>query len=118
MFLSALLITAFVSFVTSAVTYFFAKIKIFSCALLLFYGTNFFLSFFLLNTHITLFIIIIILFLAFPIICLLIFVVDTYRALFCTDTSFVLVIVWLLMPPFFMINLIVYTFRIIHAGNV
>lgn len=115
MFLSALLITASVSLAISAVTYFFAKIKIFSCTLLLFYIANFFLSFLLLNTHPTFFITIIILFLAFPIICLLIFVADTYYALFCTDTSFVLVIVWLLMPAFFMINLIVYIFRILHV---
>ena len=114
--LYALLIPAFVSLMASAISYFFAKTKLFSFALLLFYTCNTIFSYLLLyNHHSILFYTIGTSFVAFPIICLIIFALDTHYALFSTDSSFVLVIVWLFIPTFFVINLIVYLVKIIHA---
>lgn len=111
-----LLIIAAVSLIASGASYFFAKIKVFSLTLLLFYASNTFLSFLLLHDHhIILLYTIATLFVAFPIICLITFVLDRYCALFCIDTSFVLVIVWLLMPSLFIVNLLIYIIKIIHA---
>jgi hypothetical protein len=115
-FLFLLTVIALVSLAVSAVSYFFAKTKILLFAFLVFYATNFFLSFFLFyDFHLILFIAITTLFLAFPVSCIVIFSLDTFYALFCTDTSFVFVIVWLLMPIFFIINLISYIITIVHA---
>lgn len=111
-----LLIIAVVSLIASGTSYFFAKIKVFSLTLLLFYASNTILSFLLLyNHHVVLLYTIVTLFVAFPIICLITFVLDRYCALFCIDTSFVLVIVWLLMPSLFIVNLLIYIIKIIHA---
>lgn len=104
------------SLVLSAVSYFFAKIKILLFTLLLFYASNFFLSFFMFyDFHPILFIAIITIFLVLPVGCIIIFCLDTCYALFCTDTSFVFVIVWLLMPVFFVINLVSYILTMSHA---
>lgn len=106
---------AFVSLIASAGSYFCAKTRILSFALVLFYACNTFLSSFLFLNHPILFCIIGIFFVALPVICLILFALDTHYALFCTDTSFVFVIVWLLMPMFFFINLACYLFNVIHA---
>jgi hypothetical protein len=50
-----------------------------------------------------------------PIICLILFALDTHYALFCIDTSFVFMIVWPFIAMFFFINLICYLFHVIHA---
>lgn len=115
-FFYVLLLIAFASLVASAITYFFAKIKTFSFTLLLFYTCNTFLSFSLIhNQHIVFFYTIAIFLIAFPVICLMLFALDTLYGLFCTDTSFVLVIVWLLIPALFIVNLISYILKVIHA---
>ena len=113
--LYVLLIIAFVTLIASAVTYFFAKARLLSCTLLLFYTSNTFLSFLLFSHQTVLFSVIVTLFVALPIICLIIFAVDMYFAIFCTDTSFVFVLVWLLMPLFFIINLVRYILKIVHG---
>ena len=114
--LYALLIIAFVSLIISAASYFFAKIKMFSCTLLLFYTANTILSFLLLHDHhIILLYTIATLFIAFPIICLTTFVLDRYCALFCIDTSFVVFIAWLFIPALFIVNLIIYITKTLHA---
>lgn len=110
-----LLVIAFVTLIASAVTYFFAKARLLSCTLLLFYTSNTFLSFLLFFHQTILFSVIVTLFVALPIICLIIFAVDMYFAVFCTDTSFVFVLVWLLMPLFFIINLVRYILKIVHG---
>lgn len=110
-----LIIIAFVSLIASAVSYFFAKIRVLSFSLVLFYTCNTFLSSVLYSNHPILFCIIGTVFVALPVICLIIFALDTHYALFCTDTSFVFVIVWLLIPAFFVINLMRYFFTTIHA---
>lgn len=115
-FFYVLLLIAFASLIASAISYFLAKIKIFSFTLLLFYTGNTLLSFFLIhNHHIAFFYIIIIFLVAFPIICLLLFALDIRYALFCIDTSFALVIVWLLIPVLFIVNLISYILKVVHV---
>jgi len=112
----ALLTIAFVTLIASAVSYFFTKPRILSFTLVLFYTCNTFLSSLLFYDHLTiLFYIIIVIFVALPIICLITFALDTHYALFCTDTSFVFVLVWFFIPAFFIVNLIRYLFKIIHA---
>lgn len=110
-----LLVIAFITLIASAVSYFFAKARLLSCTLLLFYTSNTFLSFLLFSHQTVLFSVIVTLFVALPIICLIIFAVDMYFAIFCTDTSFVFVLVWLLMPLFFIINLVRYILKIVHG---
>ncbi len=113
---SVLLAAAFLSLAASAVSYFFAKAKLFLFTLLVFYTSNAFLSFILFYGHQTiLFYTIIILFIVFPIICLIIFVLDRYHALFCTDTSFIIVLVWLFIPMLFAVNLMVSLLKVIHV---
>ena len=112
---NVLLIIAFVSLLVSAGSYFFAKIKILSFTLFLFYTCNTFLSSLLFLNHPLLFCIIGIFFIALPIICLILFALDTHYALFCIDTSFVFMIVWPFIAMFFFINLICYLFHVIHA---
>lgn len=107
--LYVLLIMAFAFLIAAAVSYFFAKTKLFSFTLLLFYTFNTCFSFSLLyNHHSILFYTIVIIFVALPIICLITFALDTHYALFCIDTSFAVFIVWLLIPALFTINLIIY----------
>lgn len=97
-------------------SYFFAKTKTFLFTLLLFYTCNTFLSFFLIHNYsIILFYTIIIFLVAFPIICLILFVLDIRYALFCVDTSFVVILVWLLLPVLFVANLISYLLTVIYA---
>lgn len=98
---NVLLIIAFVSLLVSAGSYFFAKIKILSFTLFLFYTCNTFLSSLLFLNHPLLFCIIGIFFIALPIICLILFALDTHYALFCIDTSFVFMIVWPFIAMFF-----------------
>ena len=113
--LYVLLITAFVFLLVSAASYFFVKKKVFLFSVLLFYSCSVLLSHLLLLNHPVIFYIIIALLVAFPIICLIIFVFDVYRALFCIDTSFVFVVVWLLMPALFVVNFVIYVVNIIYA---
>ncbi|MEP9411596.1 MAG: hypothetical protein HRF42_09350 [Candidatus Brocadia sp.] len=113
--LYVLLIIASATLAASAVTYFFARTKLFSCMLILFYASCTLLSFLLFHTHQTvLFYVIVAIFVILPIACLTLFAVDMYFAVFCTDTSFVFVLVWLLIPMFFIINLIGYLARVIR----
>ncbi len=115
-FFHALLLIAFVSLTASAVSYFFAKIKLFSFTLLLFYTCNTFLSFFLIyNNHAVFFYTIVIFLIVFPVICLILFALDVHYGLFCIDTSFVLVFVWLLTPVLFIVTLVSYILKVIHA---
>lgn len=114
--LYVLLIIAFAFLIAAAVSYFFAKTKLFSFTLLLFYTFSACLSFSLLyDNHSILFYTVVIIFVVLPIICLITFALDIHYALFCIDTSFAVVIVWLLIPALFIINLIAYIIRIIHA---
>lgn len=109
MLLAKLVIIAFFSLAASAISYFFAKIKLFSFLLLLFYTCNTILLFLLLSDHhIILFFSLITVFVAIPVVSLLTFAVDVHYALFCTDTSFLLVIVWLLMPFSFIVTFFLY----------
>ena len=116
MSLYLLLLISFASLIASAISYFFAKRKTFSFTLLLFYTCNTFLSFSLIhNNHAIFFYTIVMFLIVLPIICLLLFALDVYYGLFCTDTSFVLVFVWLLIPVLFIVNLISYILTVIHA---
>lgn len=115
-FFSASLLIAFASLTASAIAYFFSRIKAFSFALLLFYTCNTILSFFLIHNHHVLFFYLIIIFLVlFPLLCLILFALDVRYGLFCIDTSFAVVFVWLLMPLFFTVNLFLYIVKIFHA---
>ncbi|MBM4066583.1 MAG: hypothetical protein FJ266_13250 [Planctomycetes bacterium] len=113
--LYVLLLIAFASLIASAISYFFAKIKLFSFALLLFYTCNTFLSFFLVHNHAVFFYTIVMFLIVLPILCLILFALDVHYGLFCIDTSFVLVIVWLLMPVLFVVSLVSYILKVIHA---
>ncbi len=114
--LYVLLIIAFAFLLAAAASYFFAKTKLFSFTLLLFYIFNACISFSLFyNHHVIIFYVIVVIFIALPIICLITFAFDVHYALFCIDTSFAVVVVWLLIPAFFAVNLIAYIVRIIHA---
>ena len=107
--ISGLFIIAFFLFIIAAVSYFFAKTKTFSFALLLFYACNTYLSQILLyHPHPLLFYIIITLFLIFPLVCLILFALDVRYGLFCTDTTFIIIFVWLLIPAYLMTNIILY----------
>lgn len=111
-----ILIIAFASLIAAAICYFFARIKLFSFTLLLFYTCNTFLSFFLThNNHTVFFYTIVIFLVVFPILCLILFALDVRYGLFCIDSSFVLVLVWLLTPVLFVVNLISYIIKVIHA---
>lgn len=112
---TVLLIITFVFLIASAVSYFFAKPRILFFALFLFYTCNTILSSILFHNHPILFCIIGIFFVALPVICLILFALDTQYALFCTDSSFVFVIVWPFIAMFFFINLIWYLFHVIQA---
>ena|SRR3989337_744456 len=115
-FFHVFLLIAFASLIVSAVSYFFAKIKLFSFTLLLFYACNSFLSFSLIhNNHAFFFYTIVIFLIIFPIICLILFALDVHYGLFCIDTSFVLILVWLLTPVLFIVNFISYILTVIHA---
>ena len=111
----ALLAISFILVIISAVSYYFVKAKTFSFTLLLFYTCNTILSFLLLHNHSIIFYIAVSIFVALPIICLIIFAIDMRYALFCTDMSFAFVIVWIFIPVFFIVNLIIYIFRLIYA---
>ena len=114
--LYVLLLIAFASLIASAISYFFAKIKLFSFTLLLFYTCNTFFSFCLIhNNHAFFFYTIVIFLIIFPIICLILFALDVYYGLFCIDTSFVLFLVWLLTPVLFIVNLVSHILKVIHA---
>lgn len=114
--LYVLLLIAFASLIASAISYFFAKTKLLSFTLILFYTSNTFLSFFLIhNNHAVFFYTIVIFLIIFPMICLILFALDVHYGLFCIDTSFVLVLVWLLTPVLFIVTLVSYILKIIHA---
>ncbi len=114
--LYVLLLIAFASLIASAISYFFARIKLFSFTLLVFYTCNTFLSFFLThNNHAVFFYTIVTFLVVFPIICLVLFALDVRYGLFCIDSSFVLVLVWLLTPVLFVVTLISYIIKVIHA---
>ena len=116
MILRTLLITGFLALFASALTYFYARVKLFSITLIVFYVCNGLLSSaFFYNTHVIFFYIIMAFFVAFPVMCLIIFALDTHYALFCTDASFLVVFVWLFIFLFFLINLIAFVTRIIHV---
>ena len=116
MILRTLLITGFLALLALAITYFYARVKPFSITLLVFYVCNGLLSSsFFYNTHVIFFYIIMIFFVAFPVVCLIIFALDTHYALFCTDASFLVVFVWLFIFLFFLINLIAFAMRIIYV---
>ena len=115
-FFYVLLLIAFASLIASAISYFFAKIKLFSFTLLLFYACNSFPSFSLIhNNHAFFFYTIVMFLIVLPIICLILFALDVHYGLFCIDTSFVLVLVWLLTPVLFVVNLVSYILKVIHA---
>lgn len=112
--LSLILVMAFLSLAASAVSYFFAKPRLFSCLLFLFYVSNVMLSSSLLyNRFLVLFCILAAIGVVFPIICLILFALDTRYGLFCTDSSFVVVIVWLLAPVLLVINSMAFAAKVI-----
>jgi hypothetical protein len=113
-----LLIGTFAAFIASAGSYFFAKPRLAAVFLTLFYTGSTLLSSSLLSHHPAVLCSIIIVFVALPVLCLLLFAADVQYGLFCTDTSFVFVLVWLLIPLLFSINLIIYLFKDIYAGHV
>lgn len=110
-----LLIVTFVTLVASAGSYFFAKTKLVALFLILFYTGSTFLSASLFSHHPLFLCIIIIVFIALPVMCLILFALDVQYGLFCTDTSFVFVLVWLLIPGLFTIHYIKYLFMVIYA---
>lgn len=84
--------------------------------LLLFYTSNTLLSSFLIyNFNIIFFYTIVTFFVVLPLVCLILFALDVYYGLFCIDTSFVFVFIWLLIPAFFTINLFSYLLKVFHA---
>lgn len=110
-----LLIVAFVTLVASAGSYFLAKRRLLTLFLILFYTESTFLSASLFSHQPFFLCTIIIVLVALPITCLILFALDTYYGLFCTDTSFVFVLVWLLIPALFFINFIKYLFKVLYA---
>ncbi|OOP56545.1 MAG: hypothetical protein AYP45_08665 [Candidatus Brocadia carolinensis] len=104
-----------VTFIASAGSYFFAKTRLLSIFLILFYTASTFLSSSLFSNHPLFLCIIIIVFIALPILCLIIFALDVQYGLFCTDTSFVFILVWLLIPALSFINFITYLFKVLYA---
>jgi len=114
--LCTLLITSCIALLASALTYFYARVKLFSVTLLVFYLCNGLLSFLMFHdAHLIFLYIIMTIFIAFPVMCLIIFALDTHYALFCTDASFLVVFVWLFICVFFLITLIAFLMRTIHV---
>ncbi len=113
--LTILLAIAAASLVICAVSYYFSRIKLFSFTLILFYASSVYLDSFLFSHCPSIvFIAIVALLVAVPFACLLIFALDTHFALFCTDTSFALVVVWMLAPVLLGINFIYYLVKMLH----
>ncbi|TVM04378.1 MAG: hypothetical protein CV087_00340 [Candidatus Brocadia sp. WS118] len=81
----------------------------------LFYTGSTLLSASLFSHHPLFLCIIIIVFIALPVTCLILFALDVQYGLFCTDTSFVFILVWLLIPALFFINFIKYLFKVLYA---
>lgn len=109
-----LLILTFFTFIASAGSYFFARTRLLSFFLILFYAGSTLLSSSLFSDYPVLLCLIIIVFVALPVMCLILFALDVQYGLFCTDTSFVFVLIWLLIPVLFSINLIRYLFKVIY----
>lgn len=110
-----LLMVTFVALFASAGSYFFAKTRMLFFFLILFYTGSTFLSSSLFSHSPVFLCIIITVFVALPVVCLILFALDVQYGFFCTDTSFIFVLVWLLIPALFFINLIKYLFKIIYA---
>jgi len=111
-----LLIISFFLLISTAICYFYKKISAFSITLLLFFSCNVYISALLLYDNLVLFFYtIILLFVLCPVACLILFVIDVYSGLFCTDTSFIIVLVWLLLPAFFITNTIVFGIKWLSA---
>ena len=116
MSLSVLLAIAAASLAICAASYYYSRIKLFSFTLILFYASSVYLdSFLFAHCPSVVFIAMVALFVAAPFACLLIFALDTHFALFCSDTSFALVIIWILAPVFLVINSISYLVKILHG---
>lgn len=114
--LTILLAIAAASLAICAASYYFSRIKLFSFTLIVFYTSSVYLDSFLFSHCPSIvFITMVTLFVAIPFVCLLIFAIDTHFALFCTDTSFALVVVWLLAPVLLAINSISYLVKMLHG---
>lgn len=114
--LTILLAIAAASLVICAASYYFSRIKLFSFTLILFYAASVYLDSILFSPCPSIaFVALVTLFVAIPLVCLVIFAVDTHFALFCADTSFALVIVWLLAPVLLVINFISYLVKMLHG---
>lgn len=109
-----LLMVTFVTFLASAGSYFFAKTRLLSFFLILFYTGSTILSSSLFSDYPVFLCLIIIVFIALPVICLILFALDVQYGFFCTDSSFIFVLVWLLIPVLFAINFITYLFMVIY----
>ncbi len=111
-----LLAIAAASLVICAASYYFSRIKLFSFTLILFYASSVYLNAFLFSHSPSMvFITLVALFVALPFVCLVIFALDTHFALFCADTSFALVIVWLFAPVLLAINFISYLVKMLYG---
>ena len=115
MSLTILLAIAAASLAICAVSYYFSRIKLFSFTLILFYTSSVYLDSFLFSHCPSIvFITVVVLLVAVPFACLLVFALDTHFALFCTDTSFALVVVWMLAPVLLGINSLFYLVKMLH----
>ncbi len=116
MSLSVLLAIAAALLAICAASYYYSRIKLFSFTLILFYASSVYLDA-LLFSHCPsiVFVAMVALFVVAPFACLLIFALDTHFALFCSDTSFALVIIWMLAPVFLVINFISFLVKILHG---
>lgn len=92
-----------------AVCYFYSRIKLCLLLALVFFISNIMFTHSLLYEHHTFFFyLFIMIFVVFPVSCLIAFAFDVKYAIFCIDTSFTLLIAWAFSPILLPINLIFY----------
>ena len=96
-----------VPFFLTAVCYFFSKIRACLFFLIIFYISNFIVTdtiFY--DNHVYLFYFVITFSCILPVIFLIIFALDVKYALFCIDTSFLVPLIWVMVPPIVVLNVI------------
>ncbi len=104
-----LITLAILSLPLMAVCYFYSRFKLCLLFALLFFLSNIMFAHSLLYEHHTFsFYLLIMIFVVFPVSCLIAFAFDVKYAIFCIDTSFSLVIAWAFSPILLPINLVFY----------
>ena len=105
-----------VPFFLAAVCYFFSKLRACIFFLIIFYISNFVVTeavFF--DNHIGLFYFVLTFSCIVPVIFLITFALDVKYAIFCIDTSFLVPLIWVMVPPVVALNVIMLIIRVIKS---